>query len=168
MNEFDRDKEAPEPFTYDPSFVASDEFSEGWPELIDRYIECRIDGLSREESIMDALDMIKQGARLHNCKELALAAEASPRYKQTFKARLKAVKPETMWDINRAVSELLKLVLNENVRDTTRLSAIRELNVIFGITVVEDGLTKAGMSLADFYKLEGDLKQRVDGAAKVH
>ena len=80
-------------------------------------------------------------------------AEHNPYFRSNFKRRLSEVKIEELWETKTSVHELLSMVRNPFAKDTTRLGAMKELNVLVGITVVdESGRTRAGRSLADFYQ----------------
>ncbi|RZF31334.1 hypothetical protein EVC45_02455 [Paraburkholderia sp. UYCP14C] len=140
-------------FTYDPADFASEEWAEQFAIPFDDFIELRIKGVDKEVAIITAFEMIKYGARLHNVAELSLAAEANPYFRKRFEPRLKDKKPDDLWDGNKALNALLKLVESATVRDSTRLNAIKELNVLLGITELDEkGQTKLiDKSLADFY-----------------
>lgn len=85
--------------------------------------------------------------------------EATRLYRDLFARRLSEVKISELWNTKVSVHELLSLTRNPFAKDTTRLQAAKELNVLVGITVVdENGKTKAGASLEDFYKTEGNSK----------
>jgi len=78
--------------------------------------------------------------------------EHNPYYRERFKERLKEIKIEELWETKTSIHELLSMARNPFAKDTTRLNAMKELNVLVGITVVdESGKTRAGRSLADFY-----------------
>lgn len=80
------------------------------------------------------------------------ALEHNVIYRRAFLEAFSKVKVGEMWDVKMAAWEYLQLVNNPFVKDSTRLSAIKELNVLFGITVVDDtGRTRAGRGLKEFY-----------------
>jgi hypothetical protein len=82
--------------------------------------------------------------------------EMNPYYKREFKAVLEATPVGEMWNPKVAVHELLSMVRDRFAKESARMSAIKELNVIANITIVdESGKTKAGRNLADFYANEG-------------
>jgi hypothetical protein len=65
-----------------------------------------------------------------------------------------------LWNPGMSAHSLVSLVKSDETKDNVRLSAIKELNVIFGITVVdENGRTRAIRKLDDFYREEADMAQ---------
>lgn len=140
-------------FTYDPADFAAEDWAERFSDPFDDFIELRIKGVDKEVAIITAFEMIKYGARLHNVNELSVAAESNPYFRKRFEPRLKDKNPNDLWDGNKALHALLKLVQSESVRDSTRLNAIKELNILLGITELDEkGQTKLiDKSLAEFY-----------------
>lgn len=148
---------------YSPRDFANYEFAIECYDCFDRYIELRIFGVHREIAIIDAFEMISCGASIANAHQLAIAAETNQYFKHNFKQRLAATRTSEFWDTNKSVNHLLCMLEDENVRDTVRFAAIRELNVMFGITIIDEhGNTRRGMSLDDFYKLESAKAPSVD------
>lgn len=81
----------------------------------------------------------------------------NPYYKREFPKQLDSVPLGEMWNPRIAIHQLVKLVRNEMAKDTARLAAIKELNVMTGITVMDEaGNTKMGRSLDDFYTKVAD------------
>lgn len=148
------DQQPKKQFTYDPADFANEAWAERFYIAFDDFIELRIKGMDREVAIITAFEMIKYGARLHNAHELAVAAESNPYYRKRFDPRLKDKEPTDLWDGNKALNHLLRLVESETVRDSVRLNAIKELNILLGITEIDDkGATKLiDKSLSDFYR----------------
>jgi hypothetical protein len=80
------------------------------------------------------------------------ALEHNPVFRALFARKFESLKVGEMWSLKQAVFELLSLVNHPFVKDTVRFSALKELNVIYGITMVDDqGRTTRGKSLKDFY-----------------
>lgn len=78
--------------------------------------------------------------------------QRNPYYKKQFALRLKAIPTNEMWNPKLAVHNLVKLALDPSAKDSARINAMKELNVITGITIVdENGQTKIGRSMDDFY-----------------
>src|ERR1700730_11077872 len=93
------------------------------------------------EEYMDSVSHIRVELTEHN-----------PYFREQFLKKLKAIKVEELWDAKRSINELLGMAQNPFAKDSTRLNAMRELNILIGIVVVdENGKTKAGRNLADFY-----------------
>lgn len=78
--------------------------------------------------------------------------ECSSLYMQTFADMLKTVPINKLLDAKKAVHAYLDLAYNPNVRDSSRVAALKEATVLAGITVLdEEGRTRLGNGMADFY-----------------
>lgn len=81
------------------------------------------------------------------------AIQRNPYYKHHMPLQLKAVKADDLWSPRQAIHQLLCIVKDSTARESARIKAIQELNIIYGITVVDEaGNTKLGRSMDDFYK----------------
>ncbi len=82
--------------------------------------------------------------------------EHNPWVRQKLAKLVKATQPSTLWDAQIAVHELLNMARNPFFKENVRLGAIKELNVLTGVTVVDEkGVTRKGMSLKDYYDANG-------------
>jgi len=82
--------------------------------------------------------------------------EASDMYNDMFEARLKAIPVDELLDAKKALHSYLEIANNPLAKDMAKIGALREAAVIAGVTVIdEDGKTKQGSTLADFYKAVG-------------
>ncbi|AKF13698.1 TPA: hypothetical protein NH725_004728 [Pseudomonas aeruginosa] len=94
------------------------------------------------------------------------AMESNPYYRKQFKAKLNATRTSDLWNPKTALHELLQMVRDPTVKDSSRLSAIKELNVLAEITFVdESGKTRVGRGLADFYASEAEAQTATVAAA---
>ena len=125
-------------------------FAEANAEVFNAYVEYRVKGYHSHvafrrvfgEDYMDSVSHIRIEMVEHN-----------DYFRAQFARRLKEIKVEELWETKTALHELLSLARNPFAKDTTRLNAMKELNILVGIVVVdENGKTKAGRSLDDFYK----------------
>lgn len=92
------------------------------------------------------------------------AIQRNPYYKGKFAKRLQEIPTAELWNPKLAVHNLVKLALDPGAKDSARINAMKELNVITGITVVdENGQTKIGRSMDDFYA-----KMGVERGADLH
>lgn len=115
-------------------------------EAYDQYIEYRVRGHHPQTAFIRVFD---EDNRSHIICEMI---EHNPYYKAQFAKRLKEIKIEELWNDKIAVHALLSAANNPFFKDSSRVAAIKELNVLIGVTVVdESGKTRAGRSLADFY-----------------
>lgn len=137
-----------------------DEFAD--PEFIDlnrpffeRYVELRVRGFGSRVSFVKIFGTDNYGSPADGYKRCN-DIEESDFYKERFELRLKEITTGELWNTKQTMHELLSIVRDDSARDATRLNAVKELNVLCGITIVdENGKTKAGRTLADFYKTEG-------------
>lgn len=117
----------------------------------DKYVEMRVHGHSAQTSFMRIFGAAHWPGPQQGHVRLD-AIESTEYFKNQFAKRLEEVKIHELWDTKKSLHELLNLVRGDYIKDATRLAAAKELNVLVGITIVdENGKTKAGRSLADFY-----------------
>ncbi len=78
--------------------------------------------------------------------------EANPYFVENFDRRLGELALSKLWSPARSAYNLIQLARNAD-KENVKLAAIKELNVIFGITTVDDaGRTRATRRLDDFYR----------------
>lgn len=79
------------------------------------------------------------------------ALKRNPYYKKRFPLALAAMKTDEIWNPRIAMT-LLVSIARSSTKDSARINAIRELNVMTGITIIDEaGNTKMGRNLDDFY-----------------
>jgi len=106
------------------------------------YVDNLMRGCTPEESAL----------RLHILPEHVAkwvrTAESDPYVIERKKAALKAFDAKTEWTVNTAIIHLIRMVENGWEKGNVRLGAIKELNVLLGITTVDaDGNTRvSGLS----------------------
>lgn len=84
--------------------------------------------------------------------ERTYAIERTKFYRDEFSRRLEETKICDMWNPKLSVHRLKCIVMDTMAKESVVMSAIKELNVITNITIVdESGKTRAGRSLDDFY-----------------
>jgi len=91
--------------------------------------------------------------------------EGSDKYIAGMPAAIERMKHVTIWSPALAARNLVAIA-NSAAKASDRMSAIKELNVIYGVTIVdENGKTKSGgMTLKDFWAL----KSESDAQTKPH
>lgn len=136
-----------------PSDFASEQFASHNRQIFDEFIELRVRGISN----FVAYRMVLGDEYNDNMAQARIySIEMNPYFKREFNRVLAATPVSEMWNPKVAVHELLSLVRDRFAKESARMSAIKELNVIANITIVdESGKTKAGRNLADFYASEG-------------
>lgn len=137
-----------------PEDFASELFAMSNQLLFDEYIAMRVHGLSAFVAFRTLFgDLATDNwatARIY-------ALEHNPYYRRNFKASLEATPVDQLWNPKMAIHELLQMVRDKFAKETARMNAIKELNVLCEITIVdENGKTKAGRGLDDFYAKEGN------------
>ena len=156
--------------TYDPFDFADPAYAQKFHECFDAYIELRVKGIPRDLAVIDAFELIRLRASLHNVDQLGMAADSNQYVKVRFAKSLAAKATEDLWDGKKAAHNLLKLIEDPRVRDTTRLNAIAQLNVLLGIVeITEKGNTKLiDKSMADFYRRRIEAREANVDSATTH
>ncbi|USN16368.1 hypothetical protein PLUTO_00520 [Luteibacter phage vB_LflM-Pluto] len=87
----------------------------------------------------------------------AQAVEFNPYVVSTLRDAIAAADPKTLWNPKLAIHALVEISRDLSEKGTVRLGAMKELNVLCEITVIdENGKTRAGRSLSDFYRDEAN------------
>ncbi|WGN90723.1 hypothetical protein [Burkholderia phage vB_BglM_WTB] len=135
---------------------ASDEFATKYPEQLAEYVSLRVRGHLSYRAFIATFGAAYDKNQ-HTPARIA-ALEANPSYKHAFEAGLKSITTGELWDVKKSLHRLLSIVEDPFEKGSTRLSAIKELNIMTNIVVIdENGKTRAGASLADFYKRSDEL-----------
>ncbi|GAB3629272.1 hypothetical protein PTE30175_05205 [Pandoraea terrae] len=135
----------------DPSVFESDAMRTLHQEQFDKFVEFRIRGISSNVAFAKAFPRYSRPGDLRNAMERVTYLESTDWYIDEFEKRLAAKTAQELWPVNTAINRLLQRVEDPAEKGSTRVLAIKELNVLTGITVEEGGQTKAGRSLEDFY-----------------
>jgi len=139
-----------------PSDFASEMFALNNIELFDEYIKRRIEGESSYVAFRIAFGEEFVGDNFVQARIYGI--ERNPYFVNHFKKRLEATKLSDMWNPKVAVHNLLMMARDVLAKESARLGAMKELNLITRLVVIdESGKSKAGRSLADFYADEGEL-----------
>lgn len=135
---------------------ATPEFIEDNQYFYDKYIALRVQGYDSHSAFLRVFgaehwpDSQQGHARL-------VAIESTDYFNTHFDKALESIDVSKMWNPKRALNELLCVVRGPYVKDATKLNAIKELNIMVGIVIVDEhGKTKAGRSLDDFYTAQGE------------
>ena len=141
---------------------ADPEFIEVNKPFFDKYVAMRVHGYDPKQAFLSVFGAKHFGESQHGYRRID-AIESTQYYTQTFAEKLKQEPVAELWCAKKAIHTLLANVRSPFVRDSTRLAALKELNVLVGIVVVdENGKTKAGRNLSDFY----DSVPKVDANAE--
>lgn len=137
-----------------PADFASELFAMSNQLLFDEYIAMRVQGVT---SFVAFRTLFGDLATDNWATARIYALEHNPYYRRNFKATLDATPIDQLWNPKIAMHELLQMVRDKFAKETARMNAIKELNVLCEITIVdENGKTKAGRGLDDFYAKEGN------------
>ncbi|WP_053525706.1 hypothetical protein [Burkholderia cenocepacia] len=139
---------------HDPRKFADDDWL--FPELtsnVDAFVDMYVKGIPRDVAVIRAFEMIKHGRHLGNADALAAALLSVPSVAAKIAARIRESKPDELWHARLSAHKLLQIVMDDRHRESSRLNAIAQLNVLLGITEIADtGQQKlVDRSLADFY-----------------
>lgn len=133
-----------------PLQFRSERFAELNIKLVSDYADYRVIGWNAERAFTRVFGT--DYADLHLYARIE-ALEHNLVYRKVFAQKFGVVKLEEMYGPKLAVYELVSLMNNPFTKCSTKLSAMKELNVLFGITVIdESGRTRAGRSLKEFYE----------------
>jgi hypothetical protein len=124
----------------------------------EKYVALRVHGVHSHEAFRRVFPY--EWWCSSNGFERANNVEFNPWVISKLRDALANVNPADLWNPRLAVHEMLSLSRDPYAKDSTRLGAMKELNVLLNITVVDEkGKTKAGRSLDDFYR---DLAKQID------
>jgi hypothetical protein len=142
----------PEP----PWLFGDEDFTILYKEKINMYVEYRVRGFHSQIALGRAFGSENAASGDSSTNERVFHLESNPYYMDRFERRLKEIHMDELWSAKTSVHEMLSILRSPYTKDSTQLAAAKELNVVFGITIVdENGKTRAGRSLADFYKNVG-------------
>ncbi|WP_179404092.1 hypothetical protein [Burkholderia guangdongensis] len=80
--------------------------------------------------------------------------ETSDAYVNGLPHAIEALKDHSIWNAEISARVLASIATDESAKRSDRIAAAKELNVIYGVTVIdENGKTKAGMTLDDLLKM---------------
>ena len=131
---------------------ATDEFISDNRELFDEYIKLRVHGYPSHQSFLRVFGGEYWEGPVQGLNRVE-AMEGTQYFQTKFAEMLNATEVAKLWDVKKAINGFLTIARDPMTRDSTRLAADKELNLLVGIVVVdENGKTRAGRSLEDFYK----------------
>lgn len=130
-------------------------FAEHNQALFDEFIDLVIQGHDMRASF--ALVFGMEVATDNYTGQRILCTQRNPYYKMRYKKRMEEMPLKELWSVKSSIHNLVKLVRDPEVAASAKLNAIRELNIIYGITMIdENGNSKMGRSMDDFYKDFGE------------
>lgn len=119
-------------------------------EAFDKYIKLRVHGMHSHFAFKNVFPLEWVGGS--NGPDRVNAVEFNPYVISKLRDSIALANPAELWNPRISVHEMLCLARDPFAKDSSRLGAMKELNVMLNITVVdENGKTKAGRSLDDFY-----------------
>lgn len=134
---------------------ATEDFALANREAFDAFVDYLIDGVHEQVAFLqlfgeDQQSHVKCSLMVHN-----------PYVKRERKRKKEEAKPEEQWSIMDAIEQLKGFVKHPYFKDSTRLAALKELNVLTGHTEVDDaGRTRKVPTLNDLYPEESEEKQQ--------
>lgn len=152
---FDDDEDSAA-YLMQPYEFANETFALNNLAIFDEYIELRIKGAS--SAVAFRISFGEEFVQDNNVTARIYAVEKNPYFKANFETKLQSTPIDKLWNPKLSVNMLLSIAVDKFAKDTARLSAIKELNILTNIVIIdENGKTKAGRGLADFYATEGEL-----------
>jgi hypothetical protein len=134
-----------------PRMFRSEDFARANIALVDSYATYRVMGMNPERAFCRVFGT--DYADVHLSARIE-AFEHNVVYRQVFANRFGSTPLNRMFSVRQAVWQWLSLLNNPFTRETVRATAIQQLQTIYGITVTDEGVTKATKSLDDFYRDE--------------
>ncbi|MGN6083172.1 hypothetical protein [Trinickia sp.] len=121
---------------------------EGLRKAYDAYVDNIMRGVSPHEAAL------RVGLLPEKVEQWVRAAECDPYIIERKRAAMKTLDARTVWSAETAVIHLLRLVESPYTKDSAKVMAIDRLNVLLGITIIDDkgNTRKIGRTLADFYE----------------
>lgn len=121
------------------------------------YVEMRIRGYPEYDAFTKSFpDIVSKDVNNSLIFGRATSVEHNPYTRGRFAKRLSDISHADLWGDKVAINELLQMVRDKMVKDAVRLGAIKELNVLLDITVIDEtGRTRRNKSLDDFYEKQG-------------
>ncbi|WP_118185717.1 hypothetical protein [Paraburkholderia phosphatilytica] len=131
-----------------------DSMDENLRNAYDKYVDHIVRGCSPFEAAL------RVHIRPEDAPQWVRFAESDEYVIARKKVVLEAMNPSTEWSANTAIMHLLRLVENPLEKGSTKLNAIKELNVLLGITTVDaEGRTRRNeMSWEDVLRLAREKK----------
>lgn len=128
-------------------------------EIFDAYVALRLHGFHSNNAFRQAFSECNGITRRdadNLFHERVNRVEFNPYVTSKLRDSIAKAKASDLWNPNIAVHEILSLVRDPIAKDATRLNAMKELNILVGIVIVdENGKTKLGRNLDDFYRENG-------------
>lgn len=148
-----------------PAYMATDSYALNNAKLIEDYARLKVFGVHQSIAFRrlwgeEFWDSFAQ-ARIY-------AVESTEVYENAFRDILQTTPLNKMWNDKLSVHKLLSLVNNPFINASVQLKAISELNILMGITIVdESGKTRKGNNMSDFYKSVGTENKRSSDTKKL-
>lgn len=141
----------------------SEQFARDNVQLVSDYADYRVMGFNPERAFIRVFGTDYGDMHLFARIE---ALEHNIVFRQVFAKRFGETPLSRMFSVKHAIWHWNSLLNNPFVRETVRAKAIESLQVIYGITVVDEaGNTKAVKTLDDFYKDEQAQANGINGAS---
>lgn len=140
-----------------PAQMATETWLNNNVQEVDEYIEQRVRGFQPIRTMRKVFGEEYYDSKISTRVNML---ESTDYFKKKFEERLKSISMDTLWNDKLSVHKMLLIVNDDLEKGSTRLRAIQELNVLIGITIVdENGKTRKGSSMADFYATQQPAQQ---------
>jgi len=128
----------------------------------DRYVDNIMRGVTPIEAAL------RSGVTPQHVLDWIRGAETDAYVIALFSERISALNVRDLWSDKLAVLNLRRMASDMSAKGSDRLAAMKELNVLMGITEVDDaGRTVKRRGLADFYA-ESDAGPKPEGERPLH
>lgn len=135
-------------------------------EALDRYLRLKAIGQSSRAALSGAFGF--EYASVMNQHYYIDLIESSDAYTSALPKYVAAMKDHAVWSPEISARTLAAIATDQSLKASDRISAAKELNVIYGVTIVDDnGKTRKGsMTLDDLLKITPSTQGAAD--SKVH
>lgn len=125
-------------------------------DALDRYLRLKAIGQSSRAALSGAFGY--EYATVMNQQYYIDLIESSDAYTSALPKYVAAMKDHAVWSPEISARTLAAIATDQSLKASDRISAAKELNVIYGVTIVdENGKTRrGGHTLEDFYKMTAD------------
>lgn len=142
-----------------------DDFIKLNEEYFKQYVEYRVHGFPANTAFLRVFGREYWGETPQEGWGHIEAIEHTDWYHTTFNARLKEIPTENLFNAKLAMHLYLQTVRSPDSSNREKTNAVKELCVLTGVTIVdENGKTKVGRTLDDFYTAIEQQKKAVDKA----
>jgi hypothetical protein len=134
-----------------PYLFGTDRFLSDNEPFVNAYVLKRVMGVHPKRAMRDVFGAVNDD---NDVMTRVAQLESTNMYQRKFDAKLASIPMSDLWRDRKAVHRLLELVESPYTKENVKRAAIADLNVLCGITVVDERgvMRKVGLTLDEFYR----------------